>query len=123
MPSKQSSVNMELFYMVRNVLWDSEIKLFVLQDPENRIEQIKASDATLTYDELIYSLNMSPNNLGDKTWKEVAKYGGTELTGTEINKAIDYYREALTDTTLFNYYNMHYYAWFIMCMSMWYSLL
>ena len=35
------------------------------QDPENKIEVIRASDATLTHDELIYALNTSPNSLGD----------------------------------------------------------
>ena len=35
------------------------------QNPENKIELIRASDATLTYDELIAALNASPAYLGD----------------------------------------------------------
>ncbi|MDA8717550.1 putative Ig domain-containing protein, partial [Alphaproteobacteria bacterium] len=64
------------------------------QDPENRIEQIRASDITLTYDELIYSLSVSPNYIGDLTWTDVANLGGTNLTASQINSSIDYYKAA-----------------------------
>ncbi|MDC0563831.1 putative Ig domain-containing protein, partial [Alphaproteobacteria bacterium] len=63
-------------------------------DPENRIEQIRASDATLSYNDLIYSLSASPNNLGDLSWSDVASVGGTTLTGSQIDSSINYYKAA-----------------------------
>ena len=64
------------------------------RDPENKIELIRASDATLSYDDLIYALNVSPNYAGDLTWAEVASLGGTTLTSDQINSTIDYYKTA-----------------------------
>ena len=64
------------------------------QDPENKIEVIRASDATLTYDELIYALNNSPNSFGDLSWADVALLSGTTLTGSQINSSIDFYKTA-----------------------------
>ena len=64
------------------------------QDQENRIEQIRASDATFSYDDLIYFMSISPNNLGDTTWSNLASVGGTDLSPSLINDSIEYYKIA-----------------------------
>ena len=73
------------------------------QNPENRIEQIRASDATLTYDELIYSLSISPNYLGDTTWDNLSS-ASSNPTSSQFSNAIDFYKSAYATLSFNNYF-------------------
>ncbi|MDA9022977.1 putative Ig domain-containing protein, partial [Alphaproteobacteria bacterium] len=59
------------------------------QSPENRIEQIKFSDGSYTYDEVINHISLSDNFLGDLSWSAAS----STFTSSEINAGLQYYKD------------------------------
>ena len=65
------------------------------QLPENRIETVKFSDGTYSYDEVISYFPQSNNFLGDLTWSQASSI----FTSSEINSGLEFYKSWYNQNT------------------------
>jgi hypothetical protein len=61
------------------------------QNNLNKIENIKLADGTYTYDDIIYFMSISPNNLGNYSWENADQLGLYPEDSEMINEEIDFY--------------------------------
>ena len=61
------------------------------QDSANKIETIKLSDGTYSYDDIIYFMGVSAHNLGNYSWETADNLGLLPENSEIINNEINFY--------------------------------